>query len=239
MKPLGDLDALLEKAKDKGIFGTKMRSVIKEANPAGVNAVVRQQFEIGRQIIAAGLVPIIEPEVDIHCPEKEQAEVLLNAALHDELDKLGAGEYVMLKLTLPEKVDLFRGCIQHANVLRVVALSGGYSRAEANDRLGKNHGMIASFSRALSEGLVGSAERRRVQPDARHIHPEYLRSLEDLSERSPPARPACVSRWANPAAPWVPAGCVRLRSPAPARFASASAHRAPATVDRAPGSGPP
>ena len=153
MKPLGDLDALLEKAKDKGIFGTKMRSVIKEANPAGVNAVVRQQFEIGRQIIAAGLVPIIEPEVDIHCPEKEQAEVLLNAALHDELDKLGAGEYVMLKLTLPEKVDLFRGCIQHANVLRVVALSGGYSRAEANDRLGKNHGMIASFSRALSEGL--------------------------------------------------------------------------------------
>ena len=153
MKPIGGLDELLEKAKDKGIFGTKMRSVIKQANPAGVNAVVRQQFEIGRQIIAAGLVPIIEPEVDIHCPEKEQAEVLLNAALHDELDKLGAGEYVMLKLTLPEKVDLFRGCIEHTNVLRVVALSGGYSRAEANDRLGKNHGMIASFSRALSEGL--------------------------------------------------------------------------------------
>ncbi|MEO1575389.1 MAG: class I fructose-bisphosphate aldolase, partial [Pseudomonadota bacterium] len=122
MKPIGGLDELLEKAKDKGIFGTKMRSVIKQANPAGVNAVVRQQFEIGRQIIAAGLVPIIEPEVDIHCPEKEQAEVLLNAALHDELDKLGSGEYVMLKLTLPEKVDLFRGCIEHTNVLRVVAL---------------------------------------------------------------------------------------------------------------------
>jgi fructose-bisphosphate aldolase class I len=153
MKPIGGLDELLDKAKAKGIFGTKMRSVIKQADPAGIKAVVAQQFEIGRQIIAKGLVPIIEPEVDIHCPEKEQAEVLLNAALHDELSKLGDGEYVMLKLTLPEKVDLFRGCIDHANVLRVVALSGGYSRAEANDRLGKNHGMIASFSRALSEGL--------------------------------------------------------------------------------------
>ncbi|MFK7887995.1 MAG: fructose bisphosphate aldolase [Gammaproteobacteria bacterium] len=153
MKPIGGLDALLDKAKSKGIFGTKMRSVIKQADPAGIKAVVAQQFEIGRQIVAKGLVPIIEPEVDIHCPEKEAAEVLLNAALHDELSKLGEGEYVMLKLTLPEKVDLFRGCIDHTNVLRVVALSGGYSRAEANDRLGKNHGMIASFSRALSEGL--------------------------------------------------------------------------------------
>ena len=153
MKPLEGLDALLEKAKSKGVFGTKMRSVIKLADPAGINAVVAQQFEIGRQIIAAGLVPIIEPEVDIHCPEKSQAEVLLNGALHDELAKLGDGEFVMLKLTLPEKVDLFRGCIDHPNVLRVVALSGGYSRAEANDRLSKNKGMIASFSRALSEGL--------------------------------------------------------------------------------------
>ncbi|MFK8015758.1 MAG: fructose bisphosphate aldolase [Gammaproteobacteria bacterium] len=153
MKPITGLDALLEKAKGKGIFGTKMRSVIKLADPTGIKAVVAQQFEIGRQIVAAGLVPIIEPEVDIHCPEKAQAEVLLNGALHDELNKLGDGEYVMLKLTLPEKVDLFRGCIDHPNVLRVVALSGGYSRVEANDRLGKNTGMIASFSRALSEGL--------------------------------------------------------------------------------------
>ncbi len=153
MKPNVGLDELLDKAKAKGVFGTKMRSVIKQANPAGITAVVQQQFEVGRQIIAKGLVPIIEPEVDIHCPDKAQAEVLLNAALHDELDKLGTGDYVMLKLTLPEKVDLFRGCIEHPNVLRVVALSGGYSRAEANDRLGKNHGMIASFSRALSEGL--------------------------------------------------------------------------------------
>jgi fructose-bisphosphate aldolase class I len=154
MKPIDGLDELLAKAKSKNIFGTKMRSVIKQADAAGVDAVVKQQFEIGRRIIAAGLVPIIEPEIDIHCPQKAAAEDLLNKALHRELDKLGKGEYVMLKLTLPEKTDLYHGCIDHPNVLRVVALSGGYSRAEANERLAHQHGMVASFSRALSEGLT-------------------------------------------------------------------------------------
>ncbi|MEM7083857.1 MAG: fructose bisphosphate aldolase [Pseudomonadota bacterium] len=153
MKPMPELDALLVRAKDKGIFGTKMRSVIKEANADGVNAVVDQQFEIGRRICAAGLIPIIEPEVDIHCPDKEAAETLLEAAILRQLNALDDSERVMLKLTLPEKTDLYAGCIAHAQVMRVVALSGGYSREEANHRLSANKGMIASFSRALSEGL--------------------------------------------------------------------------------------
>lgn len=153
MNPMPDLDALLEKAKAAGIFGTKMRSVIKQANADGIKAVVDQQFEIGRRIVAAGLVPILEPEVDIHCPDKAAAEDILHAAIMDHLNSLGAIEMVMLKLTLPEKDDLYADCVAHANVARVVALSGGYSREEANDRLGRQNGMVASFSRALSEGL--------------------------------------------------------------------------------------
>jgi len=153
MNPMPGLDALLAKAKAAGIFGTKMRSVIKEANAAGVKAVVDQQFEIGKRIVAAGLVPIIEPEVDIHCPEKAAAEDLLKQAIMNHLNSLAPDEIVMLKLTLPEQDDLYADCIAHPNVARVVALSGGYSRTEANDRLSRQHGMVASFSRALSEGL--------------------------------------------------------------------------------------
>jgi fructose-bisphosphate aldolase class I len=153
MKPIGGLDELLARAKAKGIFGTKMRSVIKEANAAGIKAVVDQQFEIGRRIVAAGLVPIIEPEVDIKCPHKAEAENLLKAALLAELDKLPEGQLVMLKLTLPEQDNLYADCIAHPRVLKVVALSGGYSREEANSRLARQHGMVASFSRALTEGL--------------------------------------------------------------------------------------
>ena len=153
MKPIPDLDSLLERAKENGVFGTKMRSVIKLANPAGVRAVVDQQFEIGRRIVAAGLVPIIEPEVDIHSPEKEVAEVLLKEALLSHLDALGPGQNVMLKLTLPERDNFYAECVKHPNVLRVAALSGGYTREEANARMDRNNGVIASFSRALTEGL--------------------------------------------------------------------------------------
>ncbi len=154
MNPNPGLDDLLEKGKAAGVFGTKMRSVIKQANPAGIKAVVDQQFEIGRQIVAAGLVPIIEPEVDIHCPDKAEAEQMLHDAIMEHLDSLGEGEIVMLKLTLPEKDNLYADCIAHPNVARVVALSGGYSREEANDRLARQNGMVASFSRALAEGLT-------------------------------------------------------------------------------------
>lgn len=153
MKPMPDLDALLQKARQKNIFGTKMRSVIKTDNAEGVKAVVDQQFEVGRQIVEAGLVPIIEPEVDINSPRKAEAEALLKSALMENLDALGEGQLVMLKLTLPEVDNFYDSCIQHPNVLKVVALSGGYSRAEANQRLGNQNGMVASFSRALSEGL--------------------------------------------------------------------------------------
>jgi len=155
---------LLKKAKAAGVFGTKMRSVIKQANAAGIKAVVDQQFQVGRQIVAAGLVPIIEPEVDIHCPDKAAAEDLLHDAIMKQLDDLGPGEIVMLKLTLPEKDDLYADCIAHPNVARVVALSGGYSREEANDRLSRQHGMVASFSRALAEGL--SAQQSEKEFDA-------------------------------------------------------------------------
>ena len=154
MKPMPALGALLEKAVSRRIFGTKMRSVIKQANAAGIGRIVAQQFEVGRQILAAGLVPIIEPEVDIKCPDKAGAEALLKAAMMKELDALPAGKRVMLKLTLPEQDNLYADCIAHRNVLRVVALSGGYSREESNRRLARQHGMIASFSRALVEGLT-------------------------------------------------------------------------------------
>ena len=148
-----NLAALLEKAKTKRIFGTKMRSFIKQADAAGIGDIVTQQFTVARQIIAAGLVPIIEPEVDIHCPEKGKAEELLKAALLAELNRLPAGRLVMLKLTLPEKDDLYAELVQHPLVVRVVALSGGYTQEEGNRRLRRNHGVVASFSRALVEGL--------------------------------------------------------------------------------------
>jgi fructose-bisphosphate aldolase, class I len=153
MKPNPGLGALLKKAKSKSIFGTKMRSVIKQASATGIQAVVDQQFEVGAQIVAAGLVPIIEPEVDIHCPDKAQAEALLKPALLAALDKLGKNDLVMLKLTLPESDNFYAECVRHPNVLKVVALSGGYSRDEANRRLSRNNGVVASFSRALVEGL--------------------------------------------------------------------------------------
>jgi fructose-bisphosphate aldolase class I len=154
LKPMPELAALLNKANAKGIFGTKERSFIKQANPAGVKAIVSQQFEIAAQILAAGLVPIIEPEVDIHCPEKAKAETLLNAAILEHLNKLSPGQLVMLKITLPEEADLYLDCVKHPNVLKVVALSGGYPLKEGNERLRQNHGVIASFSRALLDGLT-------------------------------------------------------------------------------------
>jgi len=153
MKPMPDLAGLLDKAKAKRIFGTKMRSFVKQADAAGIKGIVTQQFEAARQIIAAGLVPIVEPEVDIHCPDKGKAEELLKAAILEELDALPTGQLVMLKLTLPETNDLYIELTRHPKVVRVVALSGGYTREEGNRRLRKNHGVVASFSRALVEGL--------------------------------------------------------------------------------------
>ena len=153
MKPMPELDALLAKANEHEIFGTKMRSVIKMANPAGIEKVVNQQFDIARQIIAAGMVPIIEPEVDIHSVQKAEAESILRDQLIHQLDSLDSDQLVMLKLTLPEENDFYQPCVNHSNVVRVVALSGGYNRTLANQKLAENHGMIASFSRALTEGL--------------------------------------------------------------------------------------
>ena len=154
MKPMPDLDALLARAKAKGIYGTKMRSVVKQADAAGIAAVLDQQFAVASRIVAAGLVPIIEPEVDIKCPDKPGAERLLKAGLLERLDTLPEGTRVMLKLTIPDQDDLYVDCIRHPRVLKVVALSGGYSRDEANRRLARQHGMVASFSRALTEGLT-------------------------------------------------------------------------------------
>ena len=154
MKPMPGLDPLLARARENGVFGTKMRSVVERANPAGVKAVVDQQFAIGRRILEDDLVPIIEPEIDIHSPEKEQAEVLLKDALLAHLDALDPGRRVMLKLTLPERDDFYAECVKHPAVLRVAALSGGYTREEANARMARNPGVIASFSRALTEGLT-------------------------------------------------------------------------------------
>ena len=164
MKPMPELDDLLARGAAKGMFGTKMRSVIKLANSAGVGAVVDQQFEVGRQILAAGLVPIIEPEVDITSPEKAAAEALLKTALLGQLDQQPADQPVMLKLTLPETDGFYQDLVDHPSVLRVVALSGGYPREAANARLGRNAGVIASFSRALTEGL--SAQQGDADFDA-------------------------------------------------------------------------
>jgi fructose-bisphosphate aldolase class I len=164
MKPMPDLDALLKRGVAKGIFGTKMRSVIKLANKSGIDAVVKQQFEVGRQIISHGLVPIIEPEVDIKSPQKAEAEALLLSAILTELTQQPSSQPVMLKLTLPSTANFYADLIKHPSVVRVVALSGGYSRDDANRMLSENHGMIASFSRALSEGL--SAKQSEAEFDA-------------------------------------------------------------------------
>lgn len=153
MKPMPELDALLARANERHIFGTKMRSVIKELNEEGIKAIVEQQFAIGRQILAAGLMPIIEPEVDIHSEQKAEIEELLKKEILAQLDKLPEGQQIMLKLTIPDVANTYAELIAHPKVMRVVALSGGYSREESNRKLAENHGLIASFSRALSEGL--------------------------------------------------------------------------------------
>jgi fructose-bisphosphate aldolase, class I len=154
MKPIPALAALLTKARAKRIFGTKMRSVIKGANPAGIKNIVDQQFELGEQILVAGLLPIVEPEVDIHSRDKARSEELLKAAILEKLNRLTTNQFVMLKLTLPEQDDLYFDLIRHPRVVRVVALSGGYSQEDADNRLRRDHGMVASFSRALVEGLT-------------------------------------------------------------------------------------
>jgi fructose-bisphosphate aldolase class I len=160
MKPISGLDALLSRAVKAGIFGTKERSVIDAANPVGIAAIVAQQFELGRQVLSHGLVPIIEPEVTISIADKAEAEDILLAELKKHLDRLPEGQDVMLKLTLPTKPNLYKPLIDHPRVMRVVALSGGYSRDEANARLAQNSGMIASFSRALTEGLSAAQSDR-------------------------------------------------------------------------------
>ncbi|MEO9945867.1 MAG: fructose bisphosphate aldolase [Paraglaciecola sp.] len=164
LKAMPDLDALLAKANAQNVFGTKMRSVVKLANEAGVEAVIEQQFAVAKQILAAGLMPIIEPEIDIHSPEKSEAEAMLKASILTHLDKLDADQKVMLKLTLPEEDNFYEELVKHPKVLKVVALSGGYAREEANSKLTNNIGMIASFSRALSEGL--SAKQTDADFDA-------------------------------------------------------------------------
>ena len=153
MKPMPNLDALLARANERGVFGTKMRSVISRANRKGIQAIADQQFEVGRQILAAGLVPILEPEIDIHAPDKREAETMLRDALLAGLNSIPADEVIMFKVTLPEENDFYRPLVEHPRVLKVVALSGGYSRDEANERLARNPDVIASFSRALTEGL--------------------------------------------------------------------------------------
>lgn len=154
MKPMPGLDELLARARDKGVFGTKMRSVIKLANQKGIDANVDQQFAVGKRILAAGLVPIIEPEIDIHSPQKAEAEVMLKAAILRNLESIEDGQQIMLKLTLPDEDNFYDELVDHPKVLKVVALSGGYTREDANDRLARNTGVVASFSRALTEGLT-------------------------------------------------------------------------------------
>jgi fructose-bisphosphate aldolase class I len=178
MKPMPALAVLLEKAKAKRIFGTKMRSVIKQASEAGIKDIVNQQFELAAQIIASELMPIVEPEVDIHCPEKAKAEGLLKAAILEKLDELPAGHLVMLKLTLPEQDNFYADFVKHPKVLRVVALSGGYSRDEANNRLRRNQGVVASFSRALAEGL--SAQQSDAEFNA--MLDKSIQSIFDASD---------------------------------------------------------
>jgi fructose-bisphosphate aldolase class I len=177
MKPIPGLDALLKRAKAKDVFGTKMRSVIKQANKAGIDAVVKQQFELGKQILAAGLIPIIEPEVDIKTPNKAGAEELLKTGITKELAALKPDQKVMLKLTIPDKDDFYSDLIKNKNVLRVVALSGGYTRDDANKRLARNHGMTASFSRALAEGLT-------AQQSDKQFNDALDKSIESIYQAS-------------------------------------------------------
>jgi fructose-bisphosphate aldolase class I len=177
MKPIPGLGALLDKATDKHTFGTKMRSVIKQASAAGIKNIVDQQFELAVPIIDAGLVPIVEPEVDIRCPDKAKAETLLKVAIQEKLQRLPADQRVMLKLTLPEQDDFYADFVGHPKVLRVVALSGGYTRDEANERLRRNHGVVASFSRALVEGL--SAQQSEAEFNA-----SLDRSIQSIFEAS-------------------------------------------------------
>ncbi|HEX2196801.1 MAG TPA: fructose bisphosphate aldolase [Actinomycetota bacterium] len=177
MKPIPNLDDLLGRALDKGVFGTKMRSVVKLADRAGIESIVEQQFEIGRRIVARGLVPILEPEVDIKSPEKAQAEAMLRDGIFEWLDRLGTDEKVMFKLTLPEEDNFYLKLTEHPNVVRVVALSGGYSREEANRRLARNKGVVASFSRGLTEGL--SAQQSDDEFDA--ALDESIQSIYDAS----------------------------------------------------------
>ena len=171
MKPMPGLDELLARGRDKGMFGTKMRSVIKLANADGIKAIVDQQFEVGLQILAAGLVPILEPEVDIHSPEKAAAEEMLQQSIMDHMSSVPSGQQIMLKLTLPEADNLYADCVKHDQILKVVALSGGYSREEANARLARNQGVVASFSRALTEGL-----------SAQQSEAEFNKTLNDSIE---------------------------------------------------------
>jgi fructose-bisphosphate aldolase, class I len=177
MKPIPGLSDLLSRAKEKGVFGTKMRSFIKRASPTGIDAIVDQQFQIADQIMAAGLVPILEPEIDIYSSEKGQAEQLLKGKISERLEQLGADRHLMLKLSLPDIPDFYTDFVGHPNVVRVLALSGGYTRAQADSRLAVNHGVIASFSRALTEGL--SAQQSDQEFDA-----TLRQSIEDIFEAS-------------------------------------------------------
>ncbi|QQD84932.1 MULTISPECIES: fructose bisphosphate aldolase [unclassified Jeotgalicoccus] len=177
MKPMPDLEDLLARANDRNIFGTKMRSNILSANEAGIKSIVDQQFEVGKQIIAAGLVPIIEPEVNIHAEDKKEIEEILNREILQQLDTLAEDELVMLKLTIPTVADQYKALVDHPNVIRVVALSGGYSRDEANELLKENHGVIASFSRALSSDL--RADQSDEEFDAKLA--EAIDSIYDAS----------------------------------------------------------
>jgi len=189
MKPIPALAELLAKAKAKRIFGTKMRSVIKRADEAGIKSIVNQQFEVAEQILAAGLLPIVEPEVDVHSTDKAKSEELLKATILEKLNQLTADEFVMLKLTLPEKDDLYLDLIRHPKVVRVVALSGGYSQEDADDRLRKDHGMVASFSRALLEGL--SAQ----QSDA-EFNSVLEKSIQNIFDASNTKQPTIIeSDW--------------------------------------------
>ncbi len=187
MKPMPALASLLVKAKAKRIFGTKMRSVIKQANAAGIKSSVDQQFEVAGQIMAAGLLPIVEPEVDIRCPEKAKAEKVLSVTILEKLNKLAEGQFVMLKLTLPEHDDLYFDLIRHPKVVRVVALSGGYSQEDANERLRRDHGMVASFSRALVEGL--SAQQSDTEFNA--VLEKSIQSIFDASN----TKQATIEEW--------------------------------------------
>jgi fructose-bisphosphate aldolase class I len=177
MKPIPDLDELLDKSNKRDVFGTKMRSVIKQANSEGIKAIVDQQFEVGKQILAKGLVPILEPEVDIHCPDKAEAEKILKENTLAHLNDIPDGEVVMLKLTLPDEPNFYMDLIEHKAVLRVVALSGGYTREEANQKLGQNNKLIASFSRALLEGLGA----KQTQDEFDSVLDSSIQSIYDAS----------------------------------------------------------